>query len=387
VGVYHLARSVTKHLEVKDKEVVDAFCMAALLHDIGHFPFSHSFEWVAKTSDPSVDHERYTKFIVMNSEITERLNKVGIDPNMIIEFMEGRYLRKPELAFLNGLLASELDIDRLDFLLRDSHYCGVSYGKYDLDRLILSMTPHNNEIVITSKGIQSAEIYVLARFNMYVQVYTHKTRRAFDLMLKSMFSKDRFESLSYPQMKKEDIDRLTEFDDSWLMDRIKEVSKSEGDKHRQYLAQGFLSREPIKCVCECSAYSDISGPGVKAAPEFTTISNLCRDINAKEINNLGGVSSEEIWGDEPYGDLPFAKRYRPFSFSGESEKGLIRILKDPDKEPLDIAQVPGSLASVLAKNMLQLARIYAVKEKRITLRDHLKKKYGTPNGIFWYPSA
>ena len=141
--------------------------MAALLHDIGHFPYSHSFETVARSKYPEITHEDYSKAIIQYSEIADRLATVNIDPNKVVEFLNGNYLDHPEFAFLNSLLDSELDIDRLDFLLRDSHYCGVTYGTYDLDRLLLSMKPYNNEVVITSKGIQSAEYVDLCRLDAF----------------------------------------------------------------------------------------------------------------------------------------------------------------------------------------------------------------------------
>jgi HD superfamily phosphohydrolase len=219
LGVYHLAKTLIERLKVSDPAVADAFCLAALLHDIGHFPFSHALESVIMSYDKDLTHEKYTEAIICHSEIADRLKKVNIDPKHIIEFLEGRFLRSPEYAFLNGLLDAELDIDRLDFLLRDSHYCGVTYGKYDLDRLILSMEPYKKqEVIITKKGIHSVEIYVLARFNMYLQVYAHHTRRAFDLMLKSIFPN---EELGYPKPNKEEIENLVNYDDSWLLNKIK----------------------------------------------------------------------------------------------------------------------------------------------------------------------
>jgi hypothetical protein len=149
-----------------------------------------------------------------------------------------------------------------------------------------------------------------------------------------------------------------------------------------------LRREPIKCVCECLAYSDISGGAgcEKVSPDFTTVDNLCNEINAGETGSFDSVPIDHIWGDEPFGDLPFAKRYRPFSYNGQSERGLIRIWKDSKSETSDIAQIPGSMASILAKNMAVMARIYTTDENRIILRDHLKKRYSSFKGIFWYPS-
>ncbi len=387
LGVYHLARTLIDHLEVNDRGVADAFCLAALLHDIGHFPFSHSFESVARSYDNDFAHERYTETLIQHSEIADRLRKVNVNPKHVIDFLKGRFLRKPEFAFLNGLLDAELDIDRLDFLLRDSHYCGVTYGTYDLDRLILSMKPYEKqEVVITKKGIHSVEIYVLARFNMYLQVYVHHTRRAFDLMLKSLFPKEKFESLGYPNPKKEEIDQILDFDDNWLLEKIKAVAKMNGNSLRSSLATQFLKRDPIRCVCECLTFTDVLEPVKKELPAYTTLSNFCAGLAGKETMNLQNMPIEEIWGDKPVEDLPFENRYRPFSYRGVSEKGIIRVWISSEDEPKDIAEFSGSLASFLARNMAQMVRIYTTQKYRISLRDHLKKRFAKFEEILWFPS-
>jgi HD superfamily phosphohydrolase len=383
LGVYHLARTLTEHLKVNDSSVADAFCLAALLHDIGHFPFSHSFESVAKSCNNDLSHEKYTEMIIQHSEIADRLQKVCVDPKQVIEFIKGSFLRKPEFVFLNGLLDSELDIDRLDFLLRDSHYCGVTYGTYDLDRLILSMKKYQSEeVVISEKGIQSVEIYILARFSMYLQVYAHHTRRAFDLMLKSLFPKKEFESLGYPKPQIKEIDKIVDFDDSWLVGKIKSVAK--GSSRRSLLAKEFLMREPIRWVCECLAFTDIREPGKRAMPAFTTLSNFCDSIEKKEKDRSLSVPLKEIWSDEPFKDMPFENRYRPFSYRGESEKGIIRVWRNQDEEPRDIAEVPNSLAFFLARNTAQMVRIYTTKKNRIKLREYLKQKFARFEEITWY---
>lgn len=388
LGVYHLARTLIDRLKVDDSGVADAFCLAALLHDIGHFPFSHSFESVARTYSDDLTHERYTETLIQHSEIADRLQEVNVNPKHIVELLKGRFLRKPEFAFLNGLLDAELDIDRLDFLLRDSHYCGVTYGTYDLDRLILSMKPYQNqEVVITEKGIHSVEIYVLARFNMYLQVYVHHTRRAFDLMLKTLFPKDKFGSLDYPKPNKEEIGQITNFDDNWLLEEIKGVAKTDRNTLRSSLANQFLKRDPIRRVCQCLAFTDVREPGKRQLPAYTTLCNLSVTLGRKDTKIFAKIPIDEIWTDKPVEDLPFENRYRPFSYRGESEKGIIRVWTSPDEDPKDIAEFPSSLASFLARNMAQMVRIYTTQRYRIKLRDHLKKQYGNFEEILWFPAS
>lgn len=385
LGVYHLARRLTDYLGVDDSDVADSFCLASLLHDIGHFPLSHSFEFVARSFDRDLTHEKYTEKLIQHSEIADRLQKVSVEPKDVIAFLKGRFLKEPRFAFLNGLLNAELDIDRLDFLLRDSYYCGVTYGNYDLERLILSMKPYQDrEVVITEKGIHSVEIYVLARFNMYLQVYVHHTRRAFDLMLKTLFPKESFGDLAYPKPKKEEIDLIMGFDDSWLMQKIEALSGRSRTSFRSCLANQFLQRDPIRRVCQCLAFTDVLGK--RELPAYTTLSYFSDQFASGTSLDLPNIPREEVWGDKPIEDIPFENRYRPFSYRGVGQKGIIRVWANPKEEPMDIAEYPGSLASFLARNMVQLVRVYTTKKHRIMLRDHLKERFAKFKDILWFPT-
>lgn len=202
LGTYHLAKQLSDRLLPDEKDVGEEFCLAALLHDVGHHPFSHAFESVLVSNQDSgnVDykHENYTKAIIENTVVGEHIDNAGLDKINVINLIDGQYLEKADLSYLNNLISSELDVDRLDYLPRDAFYCGVPYGKLDLDRIILSLEPENGEIIVGQKGIQSIEMYVLARFFMYTQVYLHHTTRAFDIMLKNIFSKDLLNEMNYP---------------------------------------------------------------------------------------------------------------------------------------------------------------------------------------------
>jgi hypothetical protein len=98
------------------------------------------------------------------------------------------------------------------------------------------------------------------------------------------------------------------------------------------------------------------------------------------------IPTEEIWVDIPFEDLPFENRYRPFSYRGRSEKGIIRVLTAPDEEPKDIAEIPSSLASFLAINMAQIVRIYTTQKHRNALRQKLKERYDHSE-IMWFPES
>ncbi len=156
--------------EVSDKEF-EAATAAMLLHDLGHGPFSHALE-SALVEDGN--HEQITSHLLedLNNEFQEKLD-------MSIAMLKGTYPR----AFFHQLLSSQLDMDRMDYLRRDSTFCGVIEGAVGSDRIIKMLTLHEDQIVVEEKGIYSVEKFLMARRLMYRQVYLHKTAVATEELL------------------------------------------------------------------------------------------------------------------------------------------------------------------------------------------------------------
>ncbi|MCL2087313.1 MAG: HD domain-containing protein [Oscillospiraceae bacterium] len=207
LGVMHLVtrafNSAVKGFENYFPDGKKAWCeqilrLIALTHDLGHAPFSHASEDGLMPN--GMNHEEYTEKIIMETEISEIINEIGsefvlkygeeydISPKLICDIYTGKSdVQNSEFTFLKSFMDSELDCDKMDYLLRDSYYCGVNYGKYDIDRLISSFTIFNKDgslmLAIKSGGVQSFEAFVLARYFMFIQVYFHNTRRYFDITL------------------------------------------------------------------------------------------------------------------------------------------------------------------------------------------------------------
>ena len=167
LGCLHLMQKAINVLTVKgvkiSKDEETALCIAILLHDIGHGAFSHALEHSIVTG---ITHEEISlKYMEqLNEEFEGQLD-------LAIKIFTGKYHR----LFLQQLISSQLDIDRLDYLKRDSFYTGVAEGNISSDRLIAMMNVIDDELVIEQKGIYSVEKFIIARRLMYWQVYLHKT--------------------------------------------------------------------------------------------------------------------------------------------------------------------------------------------------------------------
>ena len=206
--------------------------LIALTHDIGHAPFSHASEGLFP--EDKEEHEDYTTEIVMNTEIADIINDIGekfveqygedynITPKLICDIYTGKDTGpNSEFTFLKSFMDSELDCDKMDYLLRDSYYCGVKYGTYDVERLLSSFTICYKDdiprLAIKSGGVQVFEEFVLARYFMFIQVYFHRTRRFFDIMLLQALS-EVLPNGVYPS----DVNEYLKWDDCKVIQLLKE---------------------------------------------------------------------------------------------------------------------------------------------------------------------
>jgi uncharacterized protein len=169
IGAMYLASRLTNNLDLStDQKEMLRVC--ALLHDAGHGPFSHVSESVLEKS-----HEELTSKLIMESHLSDILEE-KFDPKEIIKLISGE-------GRLGQIISGDLDVDRMDYLLRDSYYTGVAYGVIDVERLIYNMKLEDN-LILKYKGVQAAESMLLARYFMYPSVYQHHTTRIINSMFR-----------------------------------------------------------------------------------------------------------------------------------------------------------------------------------------------------------
>ena len=267
LGCIYLMQKAVRVLRFKQVEISDeeenGLYVAILLHDIGHGPFSHALEHSIVNG---VSHEEISlKFMHKLNQIFE--GKLSL----AIQIFEGKYPRK----FLCQLISSQLDIDRLDYLKRDSFYTGVTEGNISSDRLIVMMDVANDELVIEQKGIYSVEKFLIARRLMYWQVYLHKTslvaenmlvhvlKRAKELAEKDekLFASNAFYYFLYNQVDKENFDENTlemfsKLDDYDILLSIKEWVHHK-DKVLSTLSKMIIERKLLKVEIQNEHFSDV----------------------------------------------------------------------------------------------------------------------------------
>lgn len=184
LGVYELTRRIVDEIfsgrtDWDDSERLLSLC-AGLLHDLGHGPYSHSFEKVF-----DLNHEEFSRKIILGeTEVNAVLSRVDVDfPKKVASVIEKTYIN----PLVVSLISSQIDADRMDYLLRDAHYTGVSYGKFDIERILRVVRPSKKGMVVKISGMHVVEDYIMSRYQMYRQIYFHPVSNSAEVLLTKIF--------------------------------------------------------------------------------------------------------------------------------------------------------------------------------------------------------
>ena len=246
LGAYHLMGNALNELKGKGIEISAAEEQAAkiaiLLHDIGHGPFSHALEDVLVEG---MHHEQLSLMIMkaMNDQLNGQLQ-------LALDIFTGNHPKK----FLHQLISGQLDVDRMDYLTRDSFFTGVSEGVIGYDRIIKMLCVHNGELVVEEKGIYSIEKFLVSRRLMYWQVYLHKTVLAAEQMLQRIIKRAKFiKAATQPPLNNfinqpiqtVTLEEFCNLDDYDVLAAIKGWSNHE-DVILSTLCKGIINRQLLK---------------------------------------------------------------------------------------------------------------------------------------------
>ncbi len=246
LGAYHLMCMALQELVRKGVDISleeqQAAKIAILLHDVGHGPYSHALEQVLAEG---IHHEKLSVLII------EDLNKHFCGKlQMGMEIFTGTYPKN----FLHQLVSGQLDVDRMDYLTRDSFFSGVVEGYVAYDRILKMITVHNGELVVEEKGIYSIEKFLISRRLMYNQVYLHKTVVSAEQMLQRIIKRAKHVAAQCPQplnsfinepLQNITLEQFCSIDDADVMMAIKTWC-GHSDKVLSYLCRGILDRQLLK---------------------------------------------------------------------------------------------------------------------------------------------
>lgn len=308
IGCMHLMQKAVGVLRFKEvlisSEEENALYIAILLHDIGHGAFSHALEHSIVSG---ISHEEISLNFMkkLNKEFDGKLN-------LAIEVFEGKNPRK----FLFQLISSQLDIDRLDYLKRDSFYTGVTEGNISSDRLIAMMNVKDDELVIEEKGIYSVEKFLIARRLMYWQVYLHKTGLVAENMLVNvlkrakelaeegveLFSSTSLKYFMYQQISEdnfndETLDMFSKLDDYDVLSAIKEWSNHE-DKVLSLLSKMIINRKLLRIEIQQKQFekSDLNEKIKQVAKKLKLSENEAKFfVFSKKITNQAYQQEKPIF--------------------------------------------------------------------------------------------
>jgi HD superfamily phosphohydrolase len=284
LGTYHLARRTLTLFEEQDEynRIGDEECqlirVAALLHDIGHYPFSHALEEIG-----AMHHEAVAQPLICDGEVAEVLRReLGASaPERIVALIRGE-----SESPLQGLISGSIDLDKLDYLRRDAFMCGVSYGEIDVDRLINALTlvadPESGEprVGMVEKGLSALESLLFARYQMYRNVYWHHAVRSATAMYKRIVA----DALDTGAL---DARTLAAFTDEGLLHAI-------GQRAPSALLARLRGRQLYKRAFECPA-ADLGADAGEWIADDRALAVAAEDALAREL----GLEPGDVLLDYP----------------------------------------------------------------------------------------
>ena len=334
LGVYEIVRRMVDDVfkgrpEWDESERLVVLC-AALLHDLGHGPFSHAFEHVF-----DLDHEEFTRHIIMgDTEVNQVLSRVAANfPLKVSNVIAKTYENKQVVS----MISSQIDADRMDYLQRDAYYTGVSYGHFDMERILRVMRPREDQVVIKSSGMHAVEDYIMSRYQMYWQVYFHPVSRSAEVILTKILhrakalSETGYKFLHEPTHFQAFFDKNIELEDYLSLDEsilltYFQLWMREADPILSDLSRRFVNRKLFNYV------------EIDPAKDYQKL---------RELENLfrkAGIDPQYYLVLDSSSDLPY-DFYRP----GEEEERLPIHLLMPNDEIRELSRSSDIVDSISGK--------------------------------------
>lgn len=367
IGAFHLMCVTLEQLArgyTIDSELALIAKVSALLHDVGHGPFSHVSERFLGRR-----HEVRTVEI-LHDERTEIHQTLSAYDTRMPSYVESMLNGTASPGYLCSLVNSQLDVDRLDYLLRDSLMTGVKYGVYDVDRLIhmLRIAPDGDKVIVAESGLAPIEKYIQARYHMYRQVYLHKTVTAAEAMLMALFERagellregadaalDADDPLAKALSDPANLDLLDylELDDAWVFAQLKRWAKRD-DPVLSDLADRLLRRKLFKTI-------DIDPSEAATEGRLSEAAAIVKSAGLDPKYYLLRVDSS---------DTP----YRPYDLSAPRAADHIYI-EDGRDRIVDVAQVSPTIAGFTTSEYTLSRLVFPSSHDGCDLREKIEQLF------------
>lgn len=354
LGAMHTMEKVIDHLhsignirEDEFERLLKEGMAASLLHDIGHGPLSHCSEPIL-----NFDHENITSEIVTRPPISDILERDGIEPEAVVRIIRGRVGRKD--AMVSQLVSSDLDVDRLDYLSRDSFFSGAGYGNIDRERIITMLRVHDSgpltdQLVSLYKGRYSIESFILGRHLMYQALYFHRATRGVEKLLASAFRRVKELGTAAPIPAELDFiahesepkaDDIMNLDDHAIFYALERWKKS-GDRILSTVCRRILDRDLLKAI--------------ELTPERATAYLTGVQEKFVRLAKREGIEPEYFCPIDGASETPYSV-YRIRSSDDEGKVVKSIFVYDDEDEPTEISQV-SNVVNELARTVF-LDRLY-----------------------------
>jgi HD superfamily phosphohydrolase len=339
IGVMYLAGKLTENQNLSQllsEEEIQIVRMAALLHDVGHGPFSHVFEhllvkFLKKT------HEDMTRWIIQKSELQDIISGLGYDADAVSKLAVGE-LRSPGKAFLDQIIQSAVDVDKLDFVVRDTYHTGAEYGYVDVFRLIHMLDVLGENLAVDVGALSALESFVLARLESFRSIYFHRVGRAAQIMLATAMEAAN-EELGL--VKFDSPEEYLAFDDYTVWTMLKECKKS------RPIIDDLERRKLLKCAYDKAFYAR-----EKMVPSIFSVDEV-REQMRNKIASEAGVEPESIVIDVP--TVPSVP-YHHSDLLEPMEIPVFQKTRTGEKIPLRLSDI-SSVFDVL-KGFINILRVY-----------------------------
>ncbi len=357
IGTMYLAQKLTESSNLSQyltKEEAQIIRLAALLHDVGHGPFSHVFEHLLeKFLDKT--HEEITVWMIEKSELSVILKKAGYQSPEIAKLATGS-LRREDKAFMDQIIQSAVDVDKLDFIVRDTYHTGAEYGNIDIFRIIHMLDTLDGNLAVDAGALSALESFILARIESFKSIYFHRVSRAAQIMLAMAMEKAKDEIGLASFKTPEEYLSLNDYT-VWTMLKLCEKSRK--------IMENLERRRLLKCAYDQTFH--VKDQTISKLFSTEEIRNEMRDKIAQKAN----INPQHVVIDVP--TLPSVP-YHHSALLEPMEIPIFHKTKDGQKIPQRLSEISRIFEAL--RGFINVVRVYTEEKYRTEVSEAATKVLG-----------